>query len=378
MVLVTASANSALRMDRLNFDRLSDVDAQIVTKSSSSLVIAVDGLRYTFAGTGVRYNGQSEPTAGTITSFTVTEGSQTLFQVSGFGVNAAQFYQLTYYPNDPLSLILGGNDEYRGGALADNIYDPYGHNVLIGGDGEDTLGGGDGNDHIYGGTASGGPDTSDVISGGGGSDYLQGNAGEDRIFGDGGSDRINGGADRDWLIGGAGNDSINGNRGNDTISGYEDHDVLRGGQGNDELYGGDGNDVLMGDLGIDTLTGGLGADIFVFGPDTSPVAADNADIGSSVERLEDFTPGDDHISLGFTPEALLTVNTRIGGPDALGEARAEAQRLFDEHPGDHEVAIVGMLGYPMLFWSSDGGATIDSAVLLLGRDVSNFHLDDFI
>jgi len=368
MVLVTTSGANALRMDWLNFDRLSDIDSVIVTQQSNSLVIDVDGLRYAFSGSGVRYNSFGEPVSGTITGLTVTQGGTALFLVSGVNVGAGPFYQATYAPNDPLPLIFGGNDDIRGGTQDDYVYDMFGHNILMGGAGRDTLLAGDGNDHIYGASPNGGVDGADHIDGRDGSDYINGNAGNDTIYGAGGSDRIQGGADDDLLNGGEGHDNINGNRGNDRIEGDFGNDILRGGQGNDSLSGGTGNDLIMGDLGDDLLTGGAGMDVFVFGPGTSA-------IGANGDRISDYEAGIDHIALGFAPRALLVGSD---GNGSLESARVAAQALVDQAPGGDEVAMITAGSTTLLFWASGGGATIDSMVTLYNVGASDFGLTDFI
>ena len=355
MVLVTASGSNALRMDLMNFDRLTDFDSVIVTKKSTSLVIAVDGYRYAFSGVNVKYNNLDEPVSGTITGFTFSQGGNVLFQVGGVSAGAAPFYQATYYPGDPLALLLSGDDEYRGSALNDYIYDKAGHNVLIGREGSDVLIGGDGNDHIWGQSASGGTDGADSIAGGGGNDYLQGNAGADNVDGGPGADRIQGGADGDVLWGGPGNDTINGNRGNDDIIGWEDNDLLRGGQGTDQLNGFTGNDTLMGDLGSDTLIGGPDDDLFVFGPGTSAILTDN----QPVDHIMDFGGGD-RISVGFTPAAVLIDNQTLH--DSLEAGRIAAQAMIDQHAGDHEVVVVRWSGGGLLYWSGNDDGVIDSVV----------------
>jgi len=239
------------------------------------------------------------------------------------------------------------------------------HEVIMGSAGADTLMGGGGNDHLYGVSPSGGADGSDLLSGGDGSDYLQGNAGNDTLYGGKGSDRINGGADDDIAYGDGGNDSINGNRGNDRLYGGDGNDQLRGGQGDDSLDGGEGNDTLQGDLGRDTLAGGSGMDRFLFIGHGSPVSAP--------DRIVDFTPGADHILLGFAPAALLSAAAQPG----LAAASAVAQMLFNAHGGDHEVASIAVGSDCFLFYASDGGGTVDAAIQLQSLNPAALGLGDF-
>ena len=99
-------------------------------------------------------------------------------------------------------------------------------------------------------------------------------AGDDILFGTDGNDKIKGGTGDDYIRGGAGNDRLFGN------------------EGKDALIGGNGNDLLNGGIGDDILTGGAGNDRFVFG-DGTPFKA--ASLG--VDRINDFTPGEDLIGL---------------------------------------------------------------------------------
>ena len=258
-----------------------------------------------------------------------------------------------------------GNDTLDGGAGDDNVSGDDGHDVLLGGDGADTLNGGDGNDHLYGQSASGGVDAGDLINAGNGSDYLQGNAGNDTLDGGDGSDRINGGANDDLINGSTGNDTINGNLGNDTVDGGADNDSIRGGQGNDSIVGGGGNDMISGDLGSDTLTGGQGQDIFVFSGQSS--------LATAPDRITDFTVGTDHLSLGFTPLAVLTGAVQA----SLSAAVSFAQQLFDGHSDDHEVAALAVGSDTYIFYANTGGNIVDSAILLIGVGANSIGVSAF-
>jgi hypothetical protein len=87
----------------------------------------------------------------------------------------------------------------------------------------------------------------DLILGGDGNDSLDGAEGNDALYGDNGADTLNGGLGDDLLVGGAGDDS------------------LAGGDGIDTLYGGDGADTLVASIGPELLFGGTGNDLFVLG-----------------------------------------------------------------------------------------------------------------
>jgi serralysin len=299
------------------------------------------------------------------------------FRISGENLPGAQFDGFLMAGDNAglISALMSGDDTIQGGNFGDTlqgfdgndlIMGGTGPDVLFGGPGSDTLIGGDGNDHLYGQSPNGGPDGPDSISGGNGSDYIQGNAGNDTLDGGDGSDRMQGGQGDDLITGGAGNDTINGNLGNDTIDGGDGNDSLRGGQGNDSIMGGNGNDVLSGDLGQDTLTGGPGQDIFVFSGSGSPSTAP--------DLITDYTPGTDHLSIGFAPLAVLTGAAQ----SSLAAASMAAQTLLDGHAGDQEVAALAVGSDTYIFYSSSGGATVDSAVQLAGVNPASLGLGDFI
>jgi len=184
-----------------------------------------------------------------------------------------------------------------GGAGDDVIHGSVAGNSIAGGAGNDTLdGGGAGRNQLFGG------DGADSISGGGEFDQVNGNKGADTIDGGAGGD--------DWLLGGQGDDVIlsragstilNGNIGRDTVTGGSGADVVRGGQGDDLLNAGAGDDHLFGDLGDDVMSGGPGADTFHFAP------------GGGIDRILDFTPGEDRIQL----DGIVGYDLAQAGVDAV-------------------------------------------------------------
>ncbi|ARR52414.1 glycoside hydrolase [Rhizorhabdus wittichii DC-6] len=290
-----------------------------------------------------------------ILNLAVTSGT-TGSLLADYKIDYVRAYALSELPSAP-GQAPAGDDMLTGTA---------GHDDIQGGAGADTIHGGAGNDHLYGQSPYGGPDGADLIDGGDGSDYLQGNAGNDTLDGGNGSDRINGGADDDSIRGGEGNDSINGNLGNDHVDGGIGNDYLRGGQGNDTLIGGDGNDILSGDLGADLLTGGAGIDRFVFAGSGSTLAAP--------DRIADFQDGVDLLSIGFKPAAVMTGAAQA----SLSAAAAEAQHLFDAHPGLGEVAAMRVGADTYIFYSGSGGATVDSAINLGAVDPAWIGTADFV
>ncbi|MGB4057656.1 MAG: Ig-like domain-containing protein, partial [Alphaproteobacteria bacterium] len=142
---------------------------------------------------------------------------------------------------------------------------PYGDNLtdnIYGGSGNDVIrlvnytstSGGEGNDHIYGGSNA---------------DSLSGGVGDDIIFGGVGGQLLSTNSYRpELLYGGEGND------------------ILHGDSGQDVLWGGNGDDILIGGDDYDYLFGGDGSDVFYIKS------------GSGIDRIMDFQPGVDKISLG--------------------------------------------------------------------------------
>jgi serralysin len=107
----------------------------------------------------------------------------------------------------------------------------------------------------------------------------------------------------DILLGNDCDDNINGLAGNDYIRGGAGNDRLFGNEGNDSLIGNAGNDILNGGAGNDILTGGAGRDLFLFG-DTTPFAT----AGLGIDRINDFTPGEDLIGLSKATFTNLSDN----------------------------------------------------------------------
>jgi serralysin len=368
MAQLAGGTNVAIRMDELSVGDLFDGD---VTSSSSTLLRIDLGEGYidTFTGTGFSFNNDGEPIGGTITGISETLNGSTTFNVTGLSTSATQFYAFVPADNTgaALNLLFSGNDDMKGTAFNDLLDGFSGHDNLFGGAGSDTLYGGDGNDHLFGQSANGGSDGADFLSGEGGNDYLQGNAANDSLDGGDGSDRINGGADQDSIRGGAGNDSVNGNLGNDSIDGGSGNDSLRGGQGNDSILGGDGNDVISGDLGVDTLGGGAGTDYFVFSGNAALFT------GAAADVISDFQDGIDRLQVGFAPAITLSGANQA----SFSAAAAAAQQLFDGHAGNAEVAALAIGSDTYLFYSGNGGGSVDSAIQLVGVNSATIGLSDF-
>jgi Ca2+-binding RTX toxin-like protein len=146
-------------------------------------------------------------------------------------------------------------------------------------------------------------------------------AGDDILFGTDGKNKIEGGAGDDYIRGGAGNDRLFGN------------------EGKDALIGGTGNDLLNGGAGDDILTGGAGKDRFIFG-DGTPFKT--ASLG--VDRINDFTPGEDLIGLSKATFNLSKQDFACNFDIVTDDASAETSTA----------AIVYNTGTGKVFYNTNG------------------------
>lgn len=148
---------------------------------------------------------------------------------------------------------------------------------------------------------------SGLFRAGDGNDVVDAGKGNDTVYGGNGDDRLAGGMDMDELRGGAGND---------TLYGGSEADLLVGGSGDDLLRGGTGNDTLNGGTGADTLHGGAGDDIFRFEAGDLQVWNDlegtDEEKYAQLDRIDDFTPGQDTITFGDGITAESFADLEIG------------------------------------------------------------------
>lgn len=204
----------------------------------------------------------------------------------------------------------------------------------------------------------------DILFGNNAANHIEGGAGNDRIDGGAGDDYIDGGIGADVMLGGVGNDIFIVDNKDDEVIEYagqgrdkvlssvdyrlsdhvEDLQLLTGaseGIGNNEdnhlignsadnrLEGRDGDDILEGRSGNDILLGGLGKDTFVF----------NTELDGSITKIEDFTVGEDIISLSKSVFASLTDNTMSNWNDYVFYDKASGALSYDADGSGHADAI---------------------------------------
>ena len=165
---------------------------------------------------------------------------------------------------------------------------------------------------------------------------------ENSLFGYAGDDILHGSDGVDILVGGTGRDLLSGFGGADLLEGRPEHDTLIGRTGDDTLEGDRGKDRLNGGAGLDVLTGGRGADVFLFR--TAPVAGE-------WDRITDFAPGQDMISL--RAEAFTGLDKGVLAEGVLAIAaggvaqEADDRILYDSATG-------------ALYWDTDGAGGADA------------------
>lgn len=372
------------------------------------------GLSYTFDGSGDHILGL---TAGTITSFEITDQGAFVFSATGLAFDATVFTQAIQSLDfaAQMDLLLRGNDIINGtdalfqipegiplpggdsliGLAGNDVINGYaGDDTLLGGDGRDTLNGGDGADELYGERSH---------------DELNGGKGRDLLSGGYGNDTLNGGLDTDMLAGGVGDDVLNGGDGfdfvgmgidgrdvqidlrsllsqstgegqdrlvsiegivsrdgNDSLFGNGQNNALLSFGGNDSLSGGRGNDTLWGGTGNDTMTGGAGADVFAFGNALDPVG--------NVDTILDFVHGVDKFALDpfhfpGGPAAVPGHPISVFGPGSLA---------FGTGPTtiNHRVVYDSATG--QLFYDRDGTGAAATELFALVNPGTALFAGDFV
>ena len=237
----------------------------------------------------------------------------------------------------------------KGNAGGNSLFGNEGDNLLDGGAGADRMNGGDGNDIFI---VDDLGDRAIETSAAGGNDRVESSV---RFFlGDNVEDlRLTG----DASVNGAGNEldnRITGNFGSNTLVGRDGEDSLNGSDGSDRLFGGDGSD---------NLRGGAGADRFYF---------DSAlDAGDNVDRILDFSAGDDRIMLDRSVFSGIEDNGRLAA-DAFHEGvvaqDAQDRILYDEGSG-------------RIFYDADGAGGVEAVLFArveAGLDLANTDFSAYI
>ncbi|UTP37966.1 hypothetical protein M9M90_12020 [Phenylobacterium sp. LH3H17] len=142
-------------------------------------------------------------------------------------------------------------------------------------------------------------------------------------------------------------------------------ETVPGGATSESLSGDDGNNTLVGGAGADSLAGGAGADDFVV-----EGVADTAD---GLDQIFDFTSGEDRLVMGAGPGAEDTVG--FGIADDFASAMGSALQAVAS--GADYVAM--QVGSDLVVFANtdDDPSTLDVAVVLVGRSLSDIAVGDF-
>ena len=135
--------------------------------------------------------------------------------------------------------------------------------------------------------------------------------------------------------------------GADRIIGNDLDNRLVGGAGNDILTSGAGNDALVGGAGNDILTGGAGNDVFGFEGNVAFTVA-----SQGLDAIQDFTPGNDKISL--SKSVFVSLTSAVG--QGFGVAREFAAVEDDVLAGTSNGLIVYSSSSGSLFYNENGAA----------------------
>jgi len=167
------------------------------------------------------------------------------------------------------------------------------------------------------------------------------------------------------LVGTANADVLRGGDGDDSLSGGDGNDRLIGDKGNDTLDGGAGNDTLSGGHGADLLTGGAGNDLF-------QIQDGEAKTQASLDRITDFTHGQDHIRFDDAPAATatnFTTDTAADFTTALADANAKMAA------GADFVAV--QVGADVIVFADEVGEHhVESGVVLVGKTLADIAFSD--
>ncbi len=243
--------------------------------TGDTLSVDYNGKHLVLSGSNLQSSAARTIVSGTITGFSLSDGSNTVLTMSG----------LTLLQGSDLQAMIDGANGLAPGSVAlRSLIAPMmtretvittgsaGGDTILGSAGIDRLAGAGGNDVIIGGAGV------DVLSGGTGIDILDyrfetrsvgvradlaatevvdNNSGALRVDMISGFENLTGTVLNDIIRGTIGNNKLLGDAGNDSIYGLAGNDGLIGGSGNDVLSGGAGNNYYNGGAGMDRFVGGI-------------------------------------------------------------------------------------------------------------------------
>lgn len=166
------------------------------------------------------------------------------------------------------------------------------------------------------------------------------------------------------VTGTLGGDDLRGTSGGDSMSGGDGNDTLTAAGGADTLDGGAGDDLLVGGRGSDVLTGGAGADTFMV---QGRVTGQESDL----DRITDFTHGEDRLGFGDHANhvSLAGHPMATGSAADYGDALAFAGQQIGSGAADLVAVQVG--GDVIVFADSALRDHVDGAVVLVGRTLAD-------
>ncbi|WP_349371477.1 S8 family serine peptidase [Salinarimonas sp.] len=303
--------------------------------------------------------------------------------------------------------LFGTAASATGNALNNTLVGTSGANLLNGGSGNDYMAGGAGND-IY---IVGSINDTVIEMAGGGVDTVRawvdltladnverlelmgstvsgtGNALDNTIVGNDANNVLNGATGDDYMVGGGGNDlyvvgSIGdrtieaAGQGIDTVRSWIDWTLsnhverlelqgsastsARGNALNNTIVGNSAANVIDGEWGNDFLVGGGGNDVFVFDTPLSPSA--------NVDRIADFTSGQDRILLDDSVFTTLAVGSLDPNAFRIGTSAADASDriIYDQASGSIFYDADGVGGASgLLFARVNAGSAMSASDFLV-------------
>ncbi|MCB1447569.1 MAG: hypothetical protein KDJ87_17730 [Rhizobiaceae bacterium] len=165
MATVKAFTNFTFDMESLDFSFLPNASFHTQTDT------VFEGIIHRFTGTGLEYDSEEVPDAGTFTGYAMWHFGNKEWSMTGISIDAAQLVAAarTEDLSDDralLELAFSGNDKISGANMNDILFGYDGKDKISGGLGRDTIDGGAGNDTLFGGEGA------DELHGGDGADIF--------------------------------------------------------------------------------------------------------------------------------------------------------------------------------------------------------------